>query len=320
MKSYIAKAISDYIPARLTLGQGRYAGERFKLLPWQNRFLRGAFGQPGDAALSMGRGGGKTTFAAAICCAAVDVGGPLVEPMGECLLVASSFDQGLIAFRHMLHFLQPSFEKYGVGGRGRYRIQDSANRATIQDRKTGSMLRVLGSDPRRLHGAAPKLLLLDEVAQWPPERVAPMLSALKTSRGKIPDSRALWIGTRPSLPDHPFQRALEGVGVGFALSYAARPDDPPFRRTTWKRANPGLDHLPDLEKVIRMEAADAQRDPSAMQTFKALRLESRRAFRDRVRSNRCVYMARRNGHSRKRKRKRRRESTSWGSTWGRTPQ
>ena len=266
-----AKRIADYIEG-LVIGQGRYAGESFKLLPWQTRFLRGAFGQPGDAALSMGRGNGKTTFAAGIACAAVDVGGPLVEPMAECLLVASSFDQGLIAFRHMLHFLQPSFEKHGVGPGGRFRIQDSANRATITNRTTGAMVRVLGSDPRRLFGAAPKLLLLDEIAQWPPERVEPMLAALKTSRGKIPDSRALWIGTRPSMPDHPFQRALDGVGAGFALSYAARKDDKPFQRRTWKRANPGLDHLPDLEKVIRSEANDARRDPSALQTFKALRL------------------------------------------------
>ena len=63
-----------------------------------------------------------------------------------------------------------------------------------------------------------------------------------------------------------------GVGVGFALSYAARKDDKPFQRRTWKRANPGLDHLHDLEKVIRSEANDARRDPSALQTFKALRL------------------------------------------------
>ena len=265
------KAVADYIGG-LTIGQGRYAGERFKLLGWQKRFLAGAFGQPGDAALSMGRGGGKSTFTAAIACAAVDVGAPLVEPMAECLVVASSFDQGLVNFRHMLHFLAPSFERYGTGPRGRFRIQDSANRAVITDRETKAMVRVLGSDPRRLHGAAPKILLLDEVAQWPPERVGPMLAALKTSRGKVPGSRALWLGTRPSAPDHPFQKALDGHGVGFALCYAAPKDAPPFRRSTWKRANPGLDHLPDLEAVIRAEAADAKRDESAMQMFRALRL------------------------------------------------
>ena len=156
--------IADYIQG-LTIGQGRYAGQPFKLLGWQRRFLRGAFNQPDDAALSMGRGGGKSTFTAAIACAAVDVGGPLVEPMGECLVIASSFDQGLVNFRHMLHFMQPSFEQHGTGPRGRFRIQDSANRATITDRETGAIVRVLGSDPRRLHGAAPKLLLYGVVAR-----------------------------------------------------------------------------------------------------------------------------------------------------------
>ena len=190
MKVSLARAIASYIES-LTLGQGRHAGERFTLLGWQRQFLFGAFGRPGDAAMSMGRGGGKSTFTAAIACAAVDVDGPLVEPMAECLVVASSFDQGLVNFRHMLHFLQPTFERYGTGPRGRFRIQDSANRATITDRETGAMVRVLGSDPRRLHGAAPKLQLYDEIAQWPPERVGPMLAALKTSRGKIPGSKAL---------------------------------------------------------------------------------------------------------------------------------
>ena len=263
----IPKAIANYISG-LEVGQGRYAGESFTLHGWQKRFLRGAFNQPGDAALSMGRGNGKTTFCAAIACAAVDVDGPLVEPMAECLLVASSFDQGLIAFRHILHFLRPSLERH----RGRFRIQDSANRATIQDRDTGAMIRVLGSDPRRLHGAAPKLLLLDEVAQWPPEKVSPMLAALRTSRGKIPGSRALWLGTRPAADEHPFQRALDGHGVGFALSYRAPKEAPPFQRRTWKRANPGLDNLPDLEAMIRQEAQDARRDPSALASFRALRL------------------------------------------------
>ena len=271
MKSSLAKAIADYIGG-LVIGQGRYAGERFKLLAWQRRFLSGAFGQPDDAALSMGRGNGKSTFTAAIACAAVDVDAPLVESMAESLIVASSFDQGLVNFRHMLHFLAPTFEKHGTGPRGRFWIRDSANRATITDRETGAMVRVLGSGPRRLHGSAPKLLLLDEIAQWPPERVGPMLAGLTTSRGKIPGGKALWLGTRPAMPDHPFQRSLDGHGVGFRLCYAADKDDPPFQRRTRKRANPGLDHLPDLEAVVRSEAEDAKRDESAMQSFRALRL------------------------------------------------
>ena len=265
------KALERYI-AGLTISQGRYAGEPFTILPWQRRLIRGAFGQPKDSAYSTARGSGKSTLVAAIAAATVDVDGPLVEPRAECLVVASSFDQGLINFRHVQAFLEPTFEKHGTGPRERFRIQDSANRATITDRETGAMLRVVGSDPRRLHGAAPKLLLYDECAQWPPEKLSQMLAALKTSRGKIPNSRAIWLGTRPESPDHPFQKALDGHGVGFSLCYAAGPDDPPFQRRTWKKANPGLDHLPDLEAVIRQEADDARRDPEALASFKALRL------------------------------------------------
>ena len=146
------KALERYIES-LVISQGRYAGEKLKLLGWQRKLLHGAFRQPLDSAFSMGRGGGKTTLVAAIAAAAVDVDGPLVEPRAECLVIASSFDQGLICFRHVMSFLENTFEEYGMGPKGRYRVQDSANRATITDRETGAMLRVLGSDPRRLHGS-----------------------------------------------------------------------------------------------------------------------------------------------------------------------
>ena len=49
----LAKMVGNYIE-HLTLGQGRYSGQPFKLLGWQRRFLAGAFGQPDDAAMSMG--------------------------------------------------------------------------------------------------------------------------------------------------------------------------------------------------------------------------------------------------------------------------
>ena len=257
----------------LTLTQGRFAGQPFHLLPYERKFIKGAFSQPGDGALSMARGNGKTTLCAAIACAAVDVDGPLVERNAETLVIASSFAQGNIDFQFVLSFMQKTFKEHGVGGRGsRFRLMDSQNASAIIDRESGASIRVLGSDPRRLHGRAPRLLLYDEVSMWPPERVFAMLSALTTSRGKIPGSRALWIGTRPATDDHPLQKALDGHGVGFALSYHAEKDDDPFSRRTWRKANPGLAHLPDLLEVIEREAAEARRDPAALQTFRALRL------------------------------------------------
>ena len=252
----------------LKIGQGRHAGSSFCVLPWQSDFLRGGFGQADDAALSMARGCGKTTFLAGIMASAIDVDGPLVEENADCVMVASSFDQGCIAFRHLLHFLQPSIQKYP----GRFRIQDSANRATIQDRVTGARVVVLGSDPRRMHGIAPKLLLLDEISQWPVTSLDAAISALKTSRGKIQGSRGLWIGTRPGSENHPFAKRLKGIGVGYSLVFAAGESDDPFDAATWRKANPSFDHMPDLVAVIRSEAEDAKKDPSELASFKALRL------------------------------------------------
>ena len=106
----------------LKIGQGRHAGSSFCVLPWQSDFLRGGFGQPDDAALSVARGNGKTVLCAGIMASAIDVDGPLVQPMADCVMVASSFDQGCIAFRHLIHFMKPSIQAHP----GRFRIQDSA--------------------------------------------------------------------------------------------------------------------------------------------------------------------------------------------------
>ena len=49
------RALVEYI-ARLELAGGEHDGESFAVLPWERRFLAGAFRRPGDAALS-GRSG-----------------------------------------------------------------------------------------------------------------------------------------------------------------------------------------------------------------------------------------------------------------------
>ena len=64
---------------------------------------------------------------------------------------------------------------------------------------------------------------------------------------------------------------LDG-GAGYAQCHAAGPDDPPFQRQTWKKANPSLDHMPDLEEAIRDEAKLARVDPASLAAFRALRL------------------------------------------------
>ena len=264
----VAADLIAYIET-LTIGQGGLRGEQFKLFPWQSRFVRGAFAPAVmSAALSIGRGNGKSTFTAAIGAATVG-DGPLVEPGAENAIIASSFDQGLLTWRHIRRFLQPAIEREPK----RYRIQDSANRASITDLKTDAMLRVLGSDPARMHGLAPAMLILDELAQWPKSTLDRALAALETSRGKIPGSRLIAIGTRPASPDHAFQVMLDG-SADYAQVHDTRPSDPPFRKKTWVKANPSLSRMPDLETAIRRESKLAKLDGQQLAQFKALRLNA----------------------------------------------
>ena len=258
----------DYLET-LTVTQGQGIGDPFMLLPWERKFVRGAFSTDGDAGLSVGRGNGKTTLIAGIGSAAVDDDGPLVEPRAETVICASSFDQGKIDFAHIIAFLTE--RGHDLTDRKHWRIQDSVNKAVITNRTNQATVKCIGSDPKRAHGLAPILVIADEPAQWPGTTSDAMHAALKTSMGKIPGSRMIALGTRPASPDHWFQKMLDG-GAAYAQCHTANPDDPPFQVKAWHKANPSLKAMPALLERIRQEAKDAKRDPSLLPMFKALRL------------------------------------------------
>ena len=249
----------------LTVTQGRLAGQAFNVLPWQARFVRGAF-RPSvqSAALSVARGNGKTASLSGIAAATLD--GPLAVPRGETVIVASSFEQARIGFEHIVAFMGDKLHD-----KKRWKIWDTAQQARIENRATGARVRCVGSDPRRAHGLAPVLVLADEPAQWPDTTGERMVAALRTAAGKQPHSRFVALGTRPADETHWFSRMLDG-GADYAQCHAASPEDPAFQRRTWAKANPSLNHMPDLLAAIRNEAREAKTDPSMLANFQALRL------------------------------------------------
>ena len=249
----------------LTVSQGRLAGQLFTVLPWQRRFIRGAFAPDvQSAALSVARGNGKTALLSGIAAATLD--GPLMVPRGETVIVASSFEQARIAFEHVVAFMGDK-----LADSRRWRVWDTAQQARIEDRKTGARVRCIGSDPRRAHGLAPTLVLSDEPAQHPETTGERMVAALRTAAGKQPHSRFVALGTRPADSEHWFSKMLSG-GADYAQCHAAGPDDPRFHKRTWAKANPSMAHMPDLETAIRNEAQQAKTDPALLAGFEALRL------------------------------------------------
>ena len=156
--------------------------------------------------------------------AAATLDGPLMVPRGETIIAASSFQQATIAFEHVIAFLGDK-----LADRQRWQLWRSGQLAKIADKKTGAMVRCIGSDPRRAHGLAPTLILADEPAQWPPSTGERMLAALQTSMGKQKDSRLIALGTRPSSETHWFGKMLAG-GCDYAQCHASSPDDAPFHK------------------------------------------------------------------------------------------
>ena len=248
----------------LKITQGEGAGQPFRVLPWQARFIRGAFSVPGDAALTVGRGGGKSTLCGAISAAGID--GPLRRKRADVVVVAGSFDQARIIYDHAKAFLGEQLQDRKI-----WRVWDTAQRAVIEHKPTGAKLVCRGADKNTLHGLAPLLVLADEPAQWKPSQRDAIYSALRTSMGKIPGSRLIALGTRPKDQSHWFQKLLDG-GADYSQCHAARETDPKFQRRTWLRANPSLDAMPTLEARIRAEARDARTDPNLLAQFDSLRL------------------------------------------------
>ena len=156
----LAKRVIRWLQ-KLTVTEGPRAGEPLKLLPFQRRFIYGLM-RNSEAALTIGRGNGKTTLAAALAAAAV--AGPLVAPRAQTIVVAGSLGQARLAFGHTKWFLRSIIAK----DKKRWRVIESTHDCRIEDRETGAiMMRAIGSDPRRAHGLAPVLVIADEPAQWP---------------------------------------------------------------------------------------------------------------------------------------------------------
>ena len=100
-KQTLGRALAAWL-GKLTLSGGDLDGQPFTVWPWERRFLLGTFGQPGNAALSLGRGNGKSAFCAALAAAVVCPGAPLHGTRREVVCVASSFQQARVIFEDVL--------------------------------------------------------------------------------------------------------------------------------------------------------------------------------------------------------------------------
>ena len=266
-KQTLGRALIDWL-GKLTLSGGDLDGQAFSVWPWEKRFILGTFGQSGNAALSIGRGNGKSAFVAALAAAVVCPGAPLHGTKREVVCVASSFGQARVIYEDVMSYARSL--GHDLADRDLWRRQDSQNMATLEYRPTGARVRCIGSDPKRAHGLRPFLVLADEGGQWEPGKSEAMASALRTGLGKTPGSRMIALGTLPADGQHWFSQMLRDAP--YHQLHAAEKDAPIYQARTWAKANPSLKYLPSLKAEIKTEAEAARRDGVMLQSFKSLRL------------------------------------------------
>ena len=268
-KQTLGRALIEWL-GELTLTGGDLDGQPFAVWPWERSFILGTFSQPGNAALSISRGNGKSAFVAALATAVVVPEGPLHGNRREVVCVASSFQQARIIYEDVLAYTRGL--GHDLNNRELWRRQDSQNMTTLEYVKSGARIRCIGSDPKKAHGLRPFLVLADEPAQWESSsgKAEAMVSALRTSLGKTPNSRLIALGTLPADGQHWFSQMLRDAP--YRQLHSALKDAPPFQVTTWKTANPSYRYLPSLRAELKALAEAAKRDGVVLQSFKSLRL------------------------------------------------
>ena len=267
MNKALAKEVVDWI-SQLLISEGSRAGQNFLVLPFQKKFIIGLVDNV-EASLTIARGNGKTTLTGALGACALR--GPLAAPRAQVIIVAASLGQARIAFEHAAWFLKPMIE---AEGRACWRVINNTHDCRIEYRPTGTVLRAIGSDPKRAHGLAPKIIIADEPAQWPRNEGDRMRAAMVTALGKHLDSKFISIGTRSDDELHWFSKTLYGGGRGvYSQIHAAHRDDNDFSAATINKANPALPHLPELKKeVYRFRDNARDNGGSDLMMYRALRL------------------------------------------------
>ena len=262
-----SNALEAFI-SELTISQGQGVGARFILLPWQKKFIAGTFKKNvSTAALTMGRGNGKTALISALALAAFV--GPVMQPGAAVVILAASFAQARIGFAHVVSFLKSS-ALYNSDPK-RFGISENSRICEILDRLTRCTVRACGSDPRKLHGIVPVLVAVDEPAQHSHGSRDALFAAALTSLGKVEGSRLIAIGTRSPDEAHWFEKALTG-GFDYAQIHDASSIDDVFSVKAMRAANPSWKAMPNLRRAIKTAAKYAQSDDAMSAQYRGLRL------------------------------------------------
>lgn len=271
--SAAAKAAIEFIET-LRIPEGPLAGQKIKLAGFQKRFIAGALEDGiSIAALSVGRGAGKTMLGAALCLAAL-LGVIDPQPRREVIVGAKTRDQGRIAWG----FVEGLAASLPLKKRKQLTfVRAPRLEVRYEGDKGGHVLRVLASDARNALGLAPVFSLLDERGFWDPDRGDMLEAAIFSALGKRA-GRAVVISTSAPTDTHSFSKLLDEAGEGIYCQEHRAPDGcAPDDIEALKIANPGaVENIGSSIEWLQAQARRAlQRGGNALSTFRLFNLNQR---------------------------------------------
>lgn len=266
----------------LPITQGKLAGTKLKVRPWQREFLEAIYGEDADggrpvrtAVLSLPRKQGKTQLVAGL--ALCHLCGPEAEMRGEVYAAANDRSQAGKVFNEIVAIVQRHAEID-------YRLNVTKFTKTIEVLEgdgEGSLFVALSADAATKHGLSPSFIVYDEIGQAPKRD---LYEALDTAMGARENPLMCIISTQAADDHHLLSELIDygqKVNAGeitdpaFHLTfYGADADANPWSPDTWAAANPALGDFRSLSDVQR-QAEQAQKIPSKENSFRNLILNQR---------------------------------------------
>lgn len=287
-----ADAACEFVERLVRHWKGEWAGQPFRLLPWQREIIRDVWGwkRPDGTrkyrtvSIWVPKKNGKTALAAAMALLLLFLDG---EAGAEVYSAAGDRKQAELCFMDARNFVVSS--------------RELAKRSMLFTRRilyprTKGWYEALSADAPTKHGFNVYGLIFDELHVQPNRELWDTLRlgtvarrqplTISISTAGVYDEDALWwqewqyalavIRSRTSdaaAKRNPLLRDVEPFDdpSHYAVIYAAKPDADPWSEKTWKEANPSLGHTLKVE-ALRDISRKAQQNPAEQAAFKRLHL------------------------------------------------
>ena len=278
--SFYDKKKADYAVSfieTLCHTKGRWAGDRFRLLEWQEQIIRDIFGvikpngyrQFNTAYIEIPKKQGKSELAAAVALLMLCGDG---EERAEVYGCASDRQQASIVYDNALQMCRmcPALMK---------RVKILASTKRLIYHPTRSIYQVLSSDAFRQHGHSCSAVIFDELHTQPNRE---LFDVMTKGSGDARMAPLFFLITTAGTNTHSvcYEQHLKALDIlegrkvdpsFYPVIYAAKPEDDWTDPNVWKRANPSLGITVGLDKMLAA-CESAKQNPAEENSFKTLRL------------------------------------------------